>query len=258
MMVDNKQDVQNQFGKNAASYVSSPIHKDGRDLLKIIEIASLSGIEVLLDVASGGGHTAKAFAPLVKKVIALDLTKEMLLAAENYIKIDGHKNVEFVLGDAEKLPFPNHSFEIVSCRIAPHHFPNVQQFSNEAARVLKENGQFLLIDNVVPEDDELDEFYNKIEKMRDYSHYRAWKKSEWLKMLESSGFHIEELYRFEKTFDFEPWCNRMQLTEEEKQKLTRYILNASVKVKEKFKIVIENQAVQTFVGESVIIKAVKK
>jgi len=251
-----KKAVQQQFSKSAESYVHSPIHKDGKDLNKLLEIATISGDELLLDVATGGGHTANAFAPHVKKVTALDLTREMLDSAQTFIKNNGNENVEYIEGDAEHLPFSNDVFDLVTCRIAPHHFPNVQQFVSEVQRVLKQNGQLLLIDNVVPEDNELDQFYNYIEKTRDYSHFRAWKKSEWIQMLELSGFEIVEWHRFVKTFQFDTWCNRMNLPEEEKVALNNFIVSASEKIKTKFKIVIENNQVISFQGEAIIVKAV--
>jgi ubiquinone/menaquinone biosynthesis C-methylase UbiE len=253
-----KKDVQRQFGKSADSYVTSSIHKDGKDLLKLVEMAAMTGEERLLDVATGGGHTANAFAPLVKVVTAVDLTQEMLEAAEKFIKGNSHQNVTFVKGDAEMLPFSDESFEIVTCRIAPHHFPNVKSFIDEAHRVLLSNGQFLLDDNVVPEDDEFDLFYNTIEKVRDYSHFRAWKKTEWIQMLEGSGFEVFEWHRFEKTFHYEPWCNRMKLSVSEKDKLTQYILDASQKVKDKFKIINEDEKIISFQGEAIVLKAIKR
>lgn len=256
--MDIKKDVQHQFGKSADSYVSSAIHKDGPDLQKLLDMAAITGEEDLLDVATGGGHTANAFAQWVKKVIAVDITPEMLVAAEKFIKGNGHKNVEFKIGDAEKLPFPESVFDIVTCRIAPHHFPDVKKFVEEVHRVLKPNGQFLLDDNVVPEADDFDLFYNTIEKRRDYSHFRAWKKSEWLRMLESAGFEIFEWHRFVKTFRYEPWCNRMNLAESEKENLSQYILNAPQKVKEKFKVSIVDDQVISFQGEAIILKAVKR
>lgn len=256
--MDIKNDVQQQFGKNAASYVSSPIHKDGKDLLKMVEMAQINGQEVLLDIATGGGHTANAFASLVKKVTAVDLTSEMLAAAEEFIKENGYQNVEFVQGDAEKLTFTDESFEIVTCRIAPHHFPNVDLFIKEVHRVLKPGGQFLLDDNVVPETEEFDQFYNTIEKKRDYSHFRAWKKSEWIQKLEESGLEVFEWHRFEKTFRFEPWCANMKLSESEKTHLTKYILESSEKIKDKFRIVIQDEKIISFVGEAIILKALKR
>lgn len=256
--MDIKKDVQQQFGKSADSYVSSTIHKDGNDLQKLLEMAMTTGEEELLDVATGGGHTANAFASCVKKVTAVDLTPEMLAAAQKYIIGNGHQNVEFIIGDAEVLPFSEGVFDIVTCRIAPHHFPNVNKFVDEVHRVLKPSGQFLLDDNVVPEEEDYDLFYNTIEKWRDYSHFRAWKKSEWLRMLEISGFEIFEWHRFEKTFHYEPWCNRMNLPEDEKDKLTQFILSASPKVKEKFKITIRDNQIISFVGEAVILRAIKR
>jgi ubiquinone/menaquinone biosynthesis C-methylase UbiE len=257
-MMDLKKDVQQQFGKSADLYVNSPIHKDGKDLQKLIDIAEITGEEVLLDVATGGGHTANAFAPLVKKVTAMDLTQEMLTAAEKFINGNGYHNVEFKQGDAEKLPFSDETFDIATCRIAPHHFPNINLFINETFRVLKPGGQLLLDDNVVPEDDEFDQFYNKIEKWRDYSHFRAWKKSEWICMLELAGFEIDEWYRFKKTFYFDSWCNRMKLPKEEKEGLAQFIQSVPDRIKDKFEITFEGNQVISFRGEAVVVKVRKK
>ncbi|MEH7086394.1 methyltransferase domain-containing protein [Neobacillus drentensis] len=256
--MDIKKDVKHQFGKSADSYVSSAIHKDGNDLQKLVQLATITGEEELLDIATGGGHTANAFAPLLKKVTALDLTPEMLKAAEKFIRANGHLNVDFKIGDAENLPFSDGVYDIVTCRIAPHHFPNANKFVEEVHRVLKPTGQFLLDDNVVPEEDDYDLFYNTVEKWRDYSHFRAWKKSEWLRMLEVNGFEVYEIHRFEKTFRYESWCNRMNLPEIEKDKLSDYIRNSSQKVQEKFRVSIENDQVISFQGEAVIMKALKR
>lgn len=256
--MDHKKDIQLQFGLNANSYVNSQIHKKGADLQILIKMASTSGQEKLLDIATGGGHTANGFAPFVKNVTALDITAEMLAAAETFVKGNGHQNVEFIQGDAENLPFPEESFDIVTCRIAPHHFPNVNEFVNEAFRVLKPGGQFLLDDNVAPEDDGFDQFYNHIEKIRDYSHFRAWKKSEWVKMLELAHFEIIEWHRFEKNFLFDSWCDRLKLPQTEKENLNRLMINATDQIKAKFRIVQNEQMVSSFQGESIILKAVKR
>ncbi|MDR4886832.1 methyltransferase domain-containing protein [Fredinandcohnia sp. QZ13] len=255
--MDIKSDVKKQFGRSAASYVTSEGHRKGGDLQTLVSMADAKGTELALDIATGGGHTANALAPLVGKVTAFDLTPEMLAAAEKFINGNGHLNVEFVEGDAENLPFSDETFDIVSCRIAPHHFPNITSFVSEVSRVLKTGGQFLLDDNVAPENDEFDKFYNTVEKKRDYSHFRAWKKSEWLQMLENEGFEIQELYRFEKTFEFESWCNRMHLSDLEKAELTDYMQNASSKIKQKFRIQIENHKIISFQGEAVVLKGTK-
>lgn len=255
--MDAKKDVQKQFGRSADAYVASEIHGKGKDLQKLIEMADVSGNENLLDVATGGGHTANAFAPFVNSVQALDLTPKMLAAAKKFITENGHQNVTFSEGDAEDLPFLTNTFDYVTCRIAPHHFPNIEKFIAEVYRVLKPGGQLLLDDNVSPEDDAFDQFYNSIEKMRDYSHYRAWKKTEWLRILELQGFEIDEWHRFVKVFEYNSWCSRMQLTIEEKANLNDFILAASDAIKRKFRIEVIDGLTESFQGEALLLKATK-
>lgn len=255
--MEEKQIVKKQFGRRAEAYVDSEIHRKGKDLFQLIEMAQLTGNEKVLDVATGGGHTANVFAPIVEEVVAMDLTPEMLKAAERFITENGHMNVSFVEGDAENMPFPDESFDIVTCRIAPHHFSNVDKFLQEVYRVLKPNGQFLLDDNVSPEDDELDKFYNEMEKLRDPSHQRAWKKSEWIHMIELNHLDIQEFYRFEKQFQFKPWCDRMYLSDADTAKVTKYIINTTEKIKKHFRFKINHNKIESFYGEALLLKAVK-
>ncbi|MDY7222882.1 class I SAM-dependent methyltransferase [Halalkalibacterium halodurans] len=256
-MEEHKAKVQSQFSKSAERYVTSQIHARGSDLAKLMQIAALKGNEEVLDVATGGGHVANAFAPFVKKVVAFDLTEDILKVARAFIEGNGHQQVEYVQGDAEQLPFTDERFHIVTCRIAAHHFPNPASFVSEAYRVLKKGGQLLLVDNSAPENDAFDVFYNYVEKERDYSHHRAWKKSDWLKMLEEAGFELEELHCFHKTFIFEDWCDRMNVTTEKKQELSDFIKSKPTEYYQKFKIVVEDGRVYSFRGESILMKARK-
>lgn len=256
--MDIKKDVKKQFSRSPDSYVSSKIHRLGGDLDMLIKLAQPEKSDITLDVATGGGHTANALAPLVHKVTAMDLTPKMLTSAEKFITGNGHANVEFVEGDAGNMSFEDETFDIVTCRIAPHHFPNVKDFIKETCRVLKPGGRFLLDDNVAPEVDEFDHFYNKIEKIRDCSHFRAWKKSEWLHMLEAENFEIHELHRFEKYFEFADWCSRMHLTDDEVENLTDIMLNTNGYVKHKFRIQVADGKIESFKGEAVILSAVKR
>ena len=126
-----------RFGQFAQGYVESKGHASGDDLERLVEIAQPQPDWAMLDVATGGGHTALKFAPFVKKVVALDLTPKMLEAAEKFITDKGTTNVEFTAGDAEQLPFEDNTFDLVTSRIAPHHFPDCWRFVQESARVLK-------------------------------------------------------------------------------------------------------------------------
>lgn len=250
--------VQQQFGKNANQYVTSKSHAKGQDLAKLVEIVQQHGATGnLLDVATGGGHVANALAPYFKEVTALDLTQDMLHEAEKFLKANGQHNVVLVQGDAESNPFPNDSFDVVTCRIAAHHFPAVDRFIGEVYRVLKPGGLFILVDNVAPENDEYDRFYNYIEKKRDPSHLRAYKKSEWIAKVETAGFYMESLHTFEKKFIYDTWCTMMDLSPQEKTELTTYMKSASKAVQDYFSIEMSQNDIVSFKGQSILLASLK-
>ncbi|OPG98354.1 SAM-dependent methyltransferase [Chryseobacterium mucoviscidosis] len=253
-----KGQVRKQFAKNADKYVTSVGHAKGDDLSLLVASSQASSDMKVLDIATGGGHVANALAPLVEQVIALDLTEEMLQVAERFIRGNGHQNVDFVVGDAEHIPLEDDLFDLVTCRIAAHHFPDVSSFVSEALRVLKPGGKLLLIDNVAHERDENDQFYNEIEKWRDASHVRAWRKTEWVRMLELAGFRMATMVTFEKRFIFEEWCNRVGLPEAESRELEASMLSAPSVMKKYFKFEETQQGrLVSFEGESVYIQAIK-
>lgn len=253
-----KGEVQKQFASNAYKYVTSARHAKGEDLAWLVASSEVNSSMNVLDIATGGGHVANALAPLVSRVTALDLTEEMLQVAQQFIHGNGHTNVEFVAGDAEQLPFPDNTFDRVTSRIAAHHFPDVTAFVKESLRVLKPGGKLLFIDNVAPESDVYDRFYNDIEKWRDPSHGRAWRKSEWILMLEKAGFRIDAMVTFEKPFQFTDWCERAALPAEAMRELEMSMLQAEDQIHKYFKLeTSEDGNLLSFEGESVYIQARK-
>ncbi|MGB1287824.1 MAG: class I SAM-dependent methyltransferase, partial [Aggregatilineales bacterium] len=116
---------QRRYGQFAEGYVSSQTHAKGADLDRLVELTDPQSGWCVLDVATGGGHTALKFAPHVQQVIATDLTPRMLMAARQNILAKETKNVLFSAADAENIPFPDNSFDLVTCRIALHHFPDM-------------------------------------------------------------------------------------------------------------------------------------
>ncbi|MBK9746161.1 MAG: methyltransferase domain-containing protein [Chloroflexi bacterium] len=97
-------DVKQRFSQYAHGYVTSETHSQGHDLDRLIELAQPQPDWVVLDVATGGGHTALKFAPHVAKVIASDFAPPMLAEAKAFIESKGATNVEFADVDAENIP----------------------------------------------------------------------------------------------------------------------------------------------------------
>ena len=183
--------VRQQFSKHATYYAQSKVHAEGQTLNVIVDFASPTGTERALDIATGTGFTAFAIAPHVAYVTATDLTPAMLEQAEKLARQRGIENIGFKVAAAEALPFEVASFDLVTCRIAPHHFHDVRQFLRESYRVLTPGGLFCMVDSVCPESERLIDWQNRVEKMRDPSHVWGYPPSAWRKMLLDTGFQIE-------------------------------------------------------------------
>lgn len=206
---DSKSLSKARYSRFADGYVTSETHARGSDLDRLLAIAQPQPQWQALDIATGGGHTALKFAPHVAHVIASDLTPRMLDRAQRFIIEErGIDNVSFELADAENLPFESDRFDLVTCRIAPHHFPDAQRFTRECARVLKPAGIFMLQDQTLPRDPAGARFVDAFERLRDPSHNRAFDEGEWLLMLERAGFKIEHSEQYLKRHDFIPWARR--------------------------------------------------
>ena len=139
--------VQQKFGAAAADYATSTVHAKGESLARLVELVGPQRHWRVLDVATGAGHTALALAPHVARVVASDITDEMLAEAAMLAAQRGLANVETVHADAAALPFADQSFDLVTCRLAAHHFPDPAAFIAESWRVLKPGGIFALVDN---------------------------------------------------------------------------------------------------------------
>jgi SAM-dependent methyltransferase len=202
--------VRRQFGAVAAAYATSSYHAAGPDLAALVQAAGLTGREHVLDLGCGAGHTAFAIAPHAASVTAVDLTPEMLEVAAGLAAERGVTNVTFRPADVAALPFDDASFDLVTSRVSAHHYADPATALVEAARVLRPGGMILLIDTIAPEDPALDTFYNAVELLRDGSHVRNRRISEWAHMLAAAGFAPETLLEFTIELDGDSWVQRSQ------------------------------------------------
>jgi ubiquinone/menaquinone biosynthesis C-methylase UbiE len=207
--MERAESVESSFSAAAARYVSSPIHQGGPDLDAMVEAASLQGHERVLDIGSGPGHAAFAFAPRVRSAVAFDLSEAMLAEGRRLGAELGIANVGFEQGDAAALPFEAGSFEVVTSRYCAHHYADPGAVFREVARVLAPGGVVLVVDSVSPPDPAQDTFLNAIEVLRDPTHVRNYSVAQWTAMLADAGLPPEHLGDFPRRLEFGSWVERI-------------------------------------------------
>jgi len=248
-----KELVQKQFGAHAAAYATSRVHAEGASLKRLVELVQPQADWQVLDVATAAGHTAFAFAPYVAHVTATDITAEMIPVAAKVAAEKGITNVSLESADAEALPYADASFDLVTCRIAPHHFPRIDLFVSEAVRVLRPGGILAVVDNVVPNDPATGGYINAFEKMRDPSHGRALSVDEWLALFVAAGLTVLHEEVVAKSMEFTPWVERMGATAETITELRRRLIEAPEKVADFFQVYESDKGLFFQIDEALIL-----
>ncbi|MBN1429533.1 MAG: class I SAM-dependent methyltransferase [Anaerolineae bacterium] len=201
--------VRQQFGSHSADYITSAVHARGYSLSRLLDLLDPLTDWRVLDVATGGGHTALAFAQRARAVVAADLTRPMLQSARCHIEQQEGAYVDFCQSDAELFPFAAGHFDAITCRLAAHHFPDVTAFVRESARVLKPGGLLGLVDNVVSGEAKIARFVNTFEKLRDPSHHWAYSIEDWETFFFAAGLSVTHSELIRKEVDFDDWASRM-------------------------------------------------
>jgi ubiquinone/menaquinone biosynthesis C-methylase UbiE len=142
----------------------------------------------VLDVGTGGGHVARRLREEGCTVVTVDPAPGM--------RPD-------VVSSAEELPFADGSFDVVTCRIAAHHFQDIHSAIAEMARVTQ---RLVVIEDNVFTDERVEE----AERLRDPTHVRCYSEDEWKAMLTEAGLEVEQLERFERHPVVEDWLARVE------------------------------------------------
>lgn len=154
-----------------------------------VALASLKEGEVVLDLGSGGGIDAFLAAKKVGprgKVIGVDMTEEMIQKARTTASKYGYRNVEFRLGEIEKLPVENSSVDVIISNCVINLSPDKQKVFREAYRVLKPGGRIMISDLVT--EGELPEEIKKSFDAWAECVAGALEKNEYLNTVRKAGF----------------------------------------------------------------------
>lgn len=226
-----------QFDAQAGNYGKSHILADTADVEAVISELKLRPNTDALDVATGNGHTAILLAKKGFRVIASDVSTRMLDEAMKLATEEG-VNIDFREHTAEKLPYPDNSFGLVTCRVAAHHFSSPEQFMREASRVLKMYGYLVIIDTTVPDDHvEAAQWIDTVDRLRDPSHVKYVTPSSWRKWAGDCGLTVTKVdVQPFKQPDLNWYFNVANTPPESRKKVLEMIAKAPAAVRELFKL----------------------
>jgi ubiquinone/menaquinone biosynthesis C-methylase UbiE len=208
MSKKHKATVQKQFTRTADAFSKFAVRDTPEVLAEKVEFAKPQPTDLVLDVACGPGAFVLALAPRVRLARGIDLTPEMLRQAREFQLARMISNVTFECGEAEQLPYPDASFDLVSCQMAFHHLPKPELVLKEMVRVTKPQGRLLVIDTLSPEIDSKFELHNRIEKSRDPSHTLSLRLTTYLQMFDDHSLEVARQAVRRRQRSFNQWMRR--------------------------------------------------
>jgi SAM-dependent methyltransferase len=195
--------VSDVWSERAQLYRESAAHREGPDLDLLVEWVEEARAKTALDVATGGGHVARRLREIGVNVVTTDAAPGMQ---------------PDVITRAEHLPFDDGSFDAVLSRVAHHHFGDPQAAMDEMARV--SGGLVVVVDNLFMSDEA-----EEADRLRDSSHVRNYTEAEWRAMFDAAGLDVDDVKRFDKPIEFQPWLDRVGCTGADADRVRELLAN---------------------------------
>ncbi len=119
---------------------------------KVLKMVADKIPNTILDIATGTGDLAILMTETkAEKIIGLDISDGMLEVGRQKIASQNLSNrIEMVLGDSEKMPYDDNTFDAITVAFGVRNFENLEIGLAEILRVLKPNGIFVILETSVP------------------------------------------------------------------------------------------------------------
>lgn len=191
-----KEDARRTFDEMANKYES---HYYGSQSRIMYDNAALIlekyNHESILDLGCGKGLFLEKLTKYDSKLSGADISPEMIKRASEKIG----NLAELKVADSENLPWEDHTFEIITCILSFHHYPDPVKSLKEMKRVSKDHGHIIIAEVWIPAPfRNLANLYMK-SKFNRTGDVKVYSKNEWMKMMKDTGFiniTIEKTHRF--------------------------------------------------------------
>ena len=200
--------VQRQFAKTVEHFSKLAVRDSPEILAEKVDFCRPQATDMALDVACGPGTLVLLLASRVKFVRGIDVTLPMLQRARAFQAEHQVQNACFEQGDAEQLPYPDGTFDLLTCQCSFHHLSKPEKALREMLRVLKAEGRIMITDPLGPESDAKYELHNQIERLRDRSHTESLRLTTFLQMFDDAGLDVLRQTTKRRQRSFNDWMRR--------------------------------------------------
>ena len=239
-------DAKEQFNNQAKFYSSSKTFSAGESLNILSNLFNKKKFKSGLDIGTGAGFAAFELSKSCEKVEATDISEGMINEAKKIMKERKINNLNFNICSAEELKYSDKEFDIVTCRTAAHHFLDVEKFCSEVHRVLKDEGEFIIVDTITSDQIKLNNWHQEVELIRDKSHIKNLSLIEWKSILKISKFSFLDIIQSRVTMNLNDWMERSGTSDKDKKILKDKFQNSNEKIKRFFGIKILNNDISFY------------
>ena len=201
-------DPKEQFNRQAKFYSSSKTFSAGESLDILSKLISKKSFKYGLDIGTGAGFAAFELSKYCQEVEATDISEGMINEAKKIMKERKIINLNFNLMPAENLNFSDSNFDIITCRTAAHHFLDVEKFCYESKRVLKNDGEIIIIDTITSDQFKLNKWHQEVELIRDKSHKKNLSIIEWKDIFIKAKLEIIDIIQTRVIMNLNDWMER--------------------------------------------------
>lgn len=224
MTIDPRRLNEERFTQTARAYAASRIALRREQSEALVRLMNPTSADRLLDVACGPGALLSVFAPRVRYAVGLDLTMAMLQEAQT--RCPEGRGLGLVRGEAERMPFSDGVFTLVTTTWAIHHFGDPRRVIAEMVRVCRPGGTVAIEDLVGAEDEATRARQNEIERLRDPAHVEMLSPGGLRALFTSAGLtpvgeadgHIDR--------EFDEWCQISGASPEVSRRIRAILLQA--------------------------------
>jgi ubiquinone/menaquinone biosynthesis C-methylase UbiE len=197
--------VRKQFTRTAQVFGDYAVASRVAEAERLARMVKAGPADLAVDLACGPGTLALRFARHVRWICGLDLTPAILERARRSAVAEALANLDFAIGDAQSLPFPDASLDIAVTSYSVHHFPDPARTIGEMARVVRRGGRVGVLDIFLPGDPKISALNNRIEVVRDASHTRTIARAEFEQHFAAHGLRVLESFIDEHRRPFDHW-----------------------------------------------------